>query len=188
MLRFVHYLNQRELRWKTVLNTTEQGIKGRCFTPWPPGWRWRKLFWKLIWGSGPQEALVLFPKDRHVELCDSNHETFVLSQKKCEIWNFRSGCKMELPSSGQLQLFSASSLMGRESGWEAAEHSLQLTHSFPQSPIATSQERPAHMPVVQNTWKWNCILQTRAKKITAKYEDSSHSECKHILKQDKEQV
>lgn len=38
-----------------------------------------------------QEAAVLFPKDRCVELGDSYCKPFDLSQNKCEFWNFISG-------------------------------------------------------------------------------------------------
>lgn len=88
---------------------------------------------EVDWGSGSKKLQFNFQRTGVLSFCGSYHEYVVLSQNKWEVWNFRSGCKMKLPSSGQIQLFSTSSLVGRDSGWEVSEHSPQITH-FPTEP------------------------------------------------------
>lgn len=100
-----------------------------------PGWRWSKHFWKLIGGSGPKRLQFYFQMMGVLSLV-----TVIVSLLICHKTSVKSETlqvELELPLSGQIQLFSTSSLMGRDLGWETEYYNLQLTHSFLQSPIST---------------------------------------------------
>lgn len=118
-----------------IMNALQEGIKGRCFMPWSPGWRGSKHFWKLIWGSGPKRLQFYFQMTGVLSLV-----TVIVSLLICHKTSVKSETsqvELELPLSGQIQLFSTFSLMGRDSGWETEYYNLQLIHSFLQSPIST---------------------------------------------------
>lgn len=156
--------------------------------PWPPGWRWSKLFWILIWGLGPKKlwfyvqrtgalsfvaviTSLLFYHNRSVKLQTSKAD----AKWKCHP-PASSNCSALLP-------WGAESRDGRLQNM--APRQLFPTEPYCYLPLrrdlSICQEHKIHENKIAyfNTW---------ANKITAKCEGSSHSECKRILKQDKDQV
>lgn len=150
------------------------------------GWRWSKHFWKLIWGSGPNKRQFYFKRTGVLSLVTVivnlliSHKTSV----RCELHKcILTGIAIVWPDPTVHHFFPEGQRFGM-GNWILQSQTNSFSSTKPYWYL-TSQERPAYKPVAWNSWKWNGMLQTWAKKITSRIENSSHSECKTMLKQHK---